>query len=280
MLEIKVNQKGAELSSVKLNGVEKLHDGATFWNKHAPILFPIVGKLKEDKTIIEDQEYHMTQHGFARDMEFEKIKVEENLYYQYQLKATKQTLQKYPYLFSLFVTYKINKNSLKVIYTVKNEDQKDMIFGIGAHPAFKIDVENQEYYLEFQKEERNIIINKLEEGLINKKPLRDFLKEDRIISITKELFQEDALILNNISSNTLSLYNKTKKKKEFDFDFTGFPSMGIWSKPNAPFICIEPWYTTADRIDSTGYLKDKANILMIKPKEEFKCEYIMKFYNT
>ena len=97
MLKIKTVKKGAELVSVKVDNIEKMHDGESFWNRHSPVLFPIVGKLKDGKTIIEGKEYQMGQHGFARDMEFEEIG--EN---SYVLKANEETKIKFPYDFELY----------------------------------------------------------------------------------------------------------------------------------------------------------------------------------
>ena len=131
MLEIKTVKKGAELVSIKIDGVERMHDGENFWNRHSPVLFPIVGKLKDGKTIIEGKEYQMGQHGFARDMEFEELSNN-----SYVLKANEETLKKYPYNFELYISYEVTKNKVTTNYKVVNKDSKEMIFGLGGHPAF------------------------------------------------------------------------------------------------------------------------------------------------
>ena len=119
MIEIKTVNKGAELVSIKFNGEEKMHDGESFWNKHAPVLFPIVGKLKDSKTVIEDNVYEMGQHGFARDMEFEKVS--ENAYV---LKSNDETLKKYPYKFEFYISYEITDDTVITKYKVINNDNK------------------------------------------------------------------------------------------------------------------------------------------------------------
>ena len=148
MLKIKSKRQGAELTSILKDGNEMLFDGKTFWNRQSPILFPIVGQIKEGKTQIEGKIYEMSQHGFARDMEFQEI--EEN---HYILKYNEQTLKKYPYKFELHVIYKIVEDALQVTYEVKNIDNKKIYFGIGGHPAFKCDYSTGDYEIVFEQNE-------------------------------------------------------------------------------------------------------------------------------
>lgn len=276
-LEIKVDKMGAELQSVIVNGKERMHDGKTYWNRHAPNLFPIVGELKNGKTIINGQTYEMTRHGFAREMNFEERKVSDHIY-EYILKDNEETLQKYPFHFTLLIRYEIKGNTLEVTYQVENNDDKEMLFGIGAHPAFRIEIEKEEYELEFEQEEKDMTFKKLKDGLVSDELFENILEENKKIKITKDLFLEDALIIEKMRSNKITLNNKTKNQKELTFDFTGFTHMGIWAKPGAPFVCIEPWYTTADKINHTGYLKDKEGIITVKPNEKFECKYAVEFF--
>lgn len=146
MLKIKSKRQGAELTSILKDGNEMLFDGKTFWNRQSPILFPIVGQIKDGKTQIEGKIYEMSQHGFARDMEFQEI--EEN---HYILKYNEQTLKKYPYKFELHVIYKIVEDALQVTYEVKNIDNKKIYFGIGGHPAFKCDYSTGDYEIVFEQ---------------------------------------------------------------------------------------------------------------------------------
>ena len=153
---------GAELISYKLDGIEKIHqgqdcideNGRVYWKRHFPVLFPIVGKLKQNKTIINGRTYEMGQHGFARDMEFEPVTKLDN-FHSYVLKSNPSTFVKYPFDFSLYVTYRTDENKLTTMYKVVNEGDNNMTFGIGGHPAFKIeqrDLYSDEYYLELRKE--------------------------------------------------------------------------------------------------------------------------------
>lgn len=272
MLEIKTKALGAELTSIKLNGKEKLHQGEQYWNRQAPVLFPIVGKLKDDKTIINNDTFKMSQHGFARDMEFEKIS--EN---HYLLKSSKTTLEKLPFEFELNIQYLVKDNELTTKYTVINKDKKEMIFGLGGHPAFICNYSTGNYQIKFDKQETEIEFKQLENGLISNEKVPNFLKNNSI-DLLPNTFENDAIIIKNIKSNKVILYNKKENKNILEFDFTGFPYLGLWSKVGAPFVCIEPWQNTADRIDSKGKLIEKENIIKLQPKEVFKCEYKVKFY--
>ena len=271
MLEIKTKQSGAELTSIKLNGIEKLHQGESHWKRHAPILFPIVGQLKNGKTIINNNEYEMSQHGFARDMEFEEI--EQNKFF---LKSSEETLKKFPFKFELYVEYTINENELTTTYTVINKDSKTMYFGLGGHPAFICEYSTGDYQIQFNEKEDTIEFMQLENGLISNEKAPNILKNNSI-DLIPDTFEKDAIIMKNLKSNKVTLFNKKENKKILEFDFTGFPYLAFWSKKGAPFVCIEPWHNTTDNIDSNGKFEDKENILKLEPEQEFKSNYKIKF---
>ena len=171
MLKIQTKKLGAELTSIQCNGKERLFqgekildaDGNIYWKRQAPVLFPIVGQLKDSKTQIEGKVYQMTQHGFARDMEFEEILKTENKHH-YVLKYNKDTLKRYPYKFELHIIYEIAENTLIVKYEVKNIDDKKIYFGLGGHPAFNCEYSKEEYEINFQEKEDNIEFLKLKNG--------------------------------------------------------------------------------------------------------------------
>ncbi|MCI8310166.1 MAG: aldose 1-epimerase family protein [Clostridia bacterium] len=271
MLNIKTVNKGAELISVTLDGTQKLHDGQNFWNRHSPVLFPIVGKLKNGKTLINENIYEMGQHGFARDMDFEKIS--EN---SYVLKYNSETLKKFPFKFELYVSYEIDDNTLKTKYKVVNKDNSNIIFGLGGHPAFKCDYSKTNCELKFEKEENNIEFYMLEDGLVVPQKLdKSKFMENNKIKLHKDIFKNDAIIMKNLNSNKVYLIQDDKKILEFDF--SGFKYLAIWSKENAPFVCIEPWMNTTDKIDSDGVFKNKEDILELDSNKEFEIEYKIKF---
>ena len=273
MLEIECSKHGAELTSIKLDGNEKLHQPDSYWGRHAPILFPIVGKLKDNKTKINGNTYEMTQHGFARDMDFEEL--EKNS--KYVLKSNEETLSKFPFKFELYVEYDIKQNKLTTKYTVINKDDKEMLFGLGGHPAFICDYSLEKYELEFNQKEDKIEFYKLQDGLLKTSPIDSILDNNKI-KLTKNIFDEDAIIMKNLNSNIIRLKNIETKETMLEFDFEGFPYLAIWSKKGAPFVCIEPWQNHTDTVDSDGRFKSKPNILKLKPNERFSCNYKVELF--
>ena len=273
MIEIKTVKKGAEMVSLKFNGIERLHDGKEFWNRTSPVLFPIVGKLKGDKTIIEGKEYKMGQHGFARDMEFEEIG--EN---SYVLKYSKETLKKYPYKFELYISYEVFDKEVRVKYRVKNVDDRLIEFGLGAHPAFRCEYSTGKYRLEFENIEDEIEVYQLDGGLVKteKENTRKFIRENRVF-LNENSFDNDAIIFDNLKSERI--YLKTETKTILAVNFKDFPYLGVWSKKDAPFVCIEPWFSTADKVDSNGEYAEKDNLIELKPNQEFKAEFDIEFFD-
>ena len=283
MLKIQTKKLGAELTSVQYNGKEMLFQGAKvldsngniYWKRQAPILFPIVGQLKNSQTQLEGEIYEMSQHGFARDMDFEEISRTENEHH-YMLKYNEETLKKYPYKFELHVIYEIKGDTLTVTYKVKNIDDKTIYFGLGGHPAFNCDYSNGEYEIVFSENEDKIVFLKLKNGLIDTEKAQNILQDNKIY-LKEDTFDNDAVIMKNLKSNKVVLQNHETNQKILEFDFTGFPYLALWSKKGAPFVCIEPWQNTADRIDSTQIYKDKENVIELPKDKEFECKYSIKF---
>lgn len=283
MLKIQTKKSGAELISIQYNGKEMLFQGAKvldsngniYWKRQAPILFPIVGQLKNSQTQIEREIYEMSQHGFARDMDFEEISKTENKHH-YMLKYNEGTLKKYPYKFELHVIYEIIGDTLTVTYKVKNIDDKKIYFGLGGHPAFNCDYSNGEYEIAFSENEDKIEFLKLKNGLIDTEKAQNILQDNKIY-LKEDTFDNDAVIMKNLKSNKVILQNHETNQKILEFDFTGFPYLALWSKKGAPFVCIEPWQNTSDRIDSTQIYKDKENIIELLKDKKFECKYSIKF---
>lgn len=273
-IQIESVRKGAELTSIRWNGIERLHDGKVEWNRHSPILFPMVGRLRNDQTQIDGKTYHMKQHGFARDMEFETIEYTDKVQ-SYLLKSNEITREKYPYDFIINVTHIAKENEVTTQYKIINTDNRDIYFGIGAHPAYKMKYED--CYLEFEKEETNILCYQLEEGLIAKQYKRQ-LKSNKILELEKNTFDNDAIIMQNVISNKLYIKKKETNEKVLEFYFRDFPYLAIWSKQEAPFLCLEPWYTTADEQNSNGEFIHKQGTICLKPSQEFVCEYSATFW--
>ncbi|MDQ6904278.1 MAG: aldose 1-epimerase family protein, partial [Bacteroidota bacterium] len=145
-LSVIINEKGAELQSIQLNGLEYLWQAdAKYWAKHSPVLFPIIGELKDGKYIFDNKEYQLSRHGFARDKIFTAEKIPGEAV-TFSLQSDEQTLSVYPFKFLFSLQYKIKNSGLSCTYIIKNIDDKEMYFSVGAHPAFRVPLnENLQY---------------------------------------------------------------------------------------------------------------------------------------
>ena len=269
-IKAQIKSFGAELNSLKKcdeNFEYIWQANSKYWARHSPVLFPIVGRLKEDSYFYKNKKYSLSQHGFARDKEFEIVQNEAD-FIEFRLKSDEKSLEFYPFFFELNIGYKLDKNSLIVSYKVKNKSDEKMYFSIGAHPAFNTQVGD---FLEFEniKTTKRYFLD--EKGLIYKN--QDLNLENSKLYLDKDLFKDDALVFNdsNIKQITLkNIENKSRVKVKFD----NFPYLGIWSKPNdAPFVCIEPWFGVADEENANQKIEDKKGILSLEKEEEFFCFY-------
>lgn len=286
--QILTSKDGGELVGFKINGIEKIHQGAectdengkVYWKRHSPVLFPIVGKLKRNQSIINGRKYEIFQHGFARDLEFEPVTKLDN-FHSYVLKSNKATLSRYPFEFELYTIYRSDQNKLTTMYKVINTGKTNMPFCIGGHPAFKIDKSKLnigDYYLEFEEEEDKIHFMYLVDGLIGTEYARNPMTTKRIISLDRNTFKNDALIMKGIKSNRISLKDKRENKTLLTMDFEEFPYLAVWSKSGAPFICIEPWIGHSDTIKCSGIFTEKNDIVNLTPNESFECKYTVEFF--
>ena len=287
--QILTSKYGAELQSFKIDGEEKLHqgeecldeNGKAYWDRRFEVLFPTVGKCKKNQTIINGKTYEVTPNGFAKDLEFEPITKLDN-YHSYIYKNDKKLFEKYPYNFSLIVTYRLDANKLTTKYKVVNENEFDMPFGIGSKPALKIDANELakgNYYLEFEDDEDKIHFLYLVDGLVGTEYANNIhLINKRQLPINNDTFKNDAIIVKGVKSKRVSLKNKYTDKPVFTIDYTGFPYLAIWGKKNAPFICIEPWMSTPDNSNGTGVFRQKNDIILLQPKKEFECKYSIEFF--
>lgn len=281
LLSASVNFKGAELSSLKKksSSTEYIWQAdPAHWARHAPILFPIVGRLRNDEYVINKKRYSLTQHGFARDMEFEVVEHEKDMAV-FQLKSTLDTRLAYPFKFLLIVSFQLHNNDLTISYEVVNKSGDAMYFSIGGHPAFNCPVfpgtKKTEYSLEFDEKE-TAFTQRLEDGL-RTNDQEKILENERKIPITESLFDHDALIFDQLKSKKISLVHDGDTLIELQFE--GFPYLGIWSKSaEAPFVCIEPWFGVADRVDHDYDFTKKEGILSLEPKSCFTCSYLIKVH--
>jgi len=236
-LKIAVKHHGAELSSLvkKLTGTEYLWQAdSTYWGRHAPILFPIVGRLQNDTFLIGDQKYAMKQHGLARNMDFELIKSNKDSL-TFELTNSEDTLKNYPFPFGLRLTYSLSENQLIVGYEVFNPSEETLYFSIGGHPAFRCPLQDGEkrsdYQLVFQKREITFT-QRLDNGIRNgKKEL--ILDQQNKLPITDTLFDEDALVFENLTSETVNLQKGDTPILTFNFKVL---NLGLESPTMNPII--------------------------------------------
>ena len=272
-LRIGVNPLGAELSSLynKSTGLEYIWCGdPVFWGKKSPVLFPIVGGLKDNRYKIDGKSYELNRHGFAREKMFRVINQTPSTL-EFELQSDAQTLQVFPFRFTFSIIYTIVAGSLSVTYRVKNTGDERMYFSVGGHPAFQLPLTDtltyEDYYLFFNKKELAGRWPISPDGLIEAASL-PLLEHSQEIKLSKSLFYKDALVFKGLESDEVQL-KSARHPAGLSFSFTGFPYLGIWAAKGANFICIEPWCGIADSVDSTQVLAEKEGIIHLMADEVF-----------
>lgn len=275
-LKIAVNLKGAELKSVfnKVSQQELLWQAdLEFWGKSSPVLFPIVGALKDGKYMYQGKEYHLPRHGFARDYNF-KLEGLSGSQVIFSLEATQETLAVYPFLFKLLIGYTLTADCLEVTYKVENlSDDESMYFSLGAHPAFHVGTKADDflnYALRFNKD-RTLEVNKLHDGLLT--TVKDTITmTNKELPLHYRLFTNDALVLLHMKSDKIALVNDNDEPV-LNFEFENFPYFGIWTVKDSGFICLEPWAGVADFETHNQQLIDKFGINELKPNEIWEASW-------
>lgn len=277
-LKLNVNYHGAELSSVvdKITGFEYIWQAGESWKRHAPVLFPIVGRLIDNTFRFNQNYYQLNQHGFARDMSFTLNSKTRNTL-SFNLKSNEETLKIYPFSFSLDIIYVLNDNKLNVKYKIYNTDHQTIYFSIGAHPAFNTNFDNgnlNDYVLKFNINE--LVTQPLENGLRTEK-LNKIQLNEKTLSLNNNLFKNDAIILGNNQINDIELIHQSQKHS-VKLTCTNWPFFGIWTKENSnDFICLEPWYGITDHQHHNQILKEKEGVIALKPSNTFECQYCITF---
>lgn len=282
VLKIEVEAKGAELKSVKnkITTLEYMWSGdPVFWGKTSPILFPIIGTLKKDTFLFNGKSYSLPRHGFARDSVFEIADSKKDSAV-FILRSNVESLQKYPFEFQFEIHYHLVNDFLEVSYQVKNSSSGTMYFSVGAHPAFKVPLTSNSTYedhrLDFETVEDAPRWPISKEGLIQEKPI-PFFNKTSVISLTRSLFNEDALVFKKLKSSRVSIRSSTHTHG-IDFDFKGFPFLGIWAAKNANFVCIEPWCGIADGVSHDQHLESKEGIEKLGPDALWSRTWKVRFY--
>jgi galactose mutarotase-like enzyme len=271
-----ISALGAELKSLKdpRSGEEFIWQGDPgIWKGSAPVLFPIVGRLKDGMYVLDGVEYNMPKHGLARSRKFTLWRDGENEKC-FVLRSDTDTKQHYPFDFEFFVTFGLESSTLSVSYTVRNTGAGNMYFTLGSHPAFSLPLERaalEDYTIEFGKNE-TLDRYFLDNGLLCTSPQPRYLDNERSIRITQDLFNNDALIFKDIVSRKIDLAHKQDGIR-ITLDTGGAPHLGIWAKPGAPFVCIEPWFGHDDPVDATFEFSRKNGIMTLSGGSEFRAGY-------
>jgi galactose mutarotase-like enzyme len=280
-----VQERGAELGSFRniLANLEYIWQAdPAIWSRHAPVLFPLVGRLKDDTYEYQGQSYTLPQHGFARDQVFRVVDKSATTL-GFELVDSPKTLLNYPFRFKLRINYRLEENKLTVDYEVQNTGSEDLYFSIGGHPGFSCPLFPEkgevfsDYFLQFEKPEtlaRYLIEDGLQTGETEPVPLMN----NTDLPLQYELFEKDAIVLKNIASEKLSMRSNLHGHG-LNFTFRGYPYLGIWTKgENAPFICLEPWHGIAGSIDGPTELTQKEGIKKLSAGDVFTCAYTIEVF--
>lgn len=285
VVAIQVDSHGAELKSLKKlsTGTEYMWCGdAKYWGRTSPVLFPFVGGLNNKEYRTKGTTYPMSQHGFARDMEFSYIgedKSKEGLpEIWFELKSSEETLQKYPYEFVLKLGYRLDANKVEVLWQVENPAEEELPFSIGGHPAFNCPIEEgtkqSDYFVDFGDVDEIVSSRIGENGLVNG-CMDVYGLSDGKLAITENLFDHDALVIEEGQTHYVALCKKDGTPYlEINMEA---PLFGVWSPPGkqAPFVCLEPWYGRCDSEYFDGELAEREWSNLLAGKEVWKASYVI-----
>lgn len=277
-IQLRVKQEGAEICSIKSikSGKEFIWEGIPeIWGSQAPVLFPVIGALKNNTYQYNDKIYSLPKHGFIRHNQELKVKRFANERLVFNYRYTPETLKIYPFQFDFSISFQLMGNKIVVLHKVTNLGQDEMLFSLGGHPAFKCPINHDENledcYLEFEKNETASTYELTATGLVTQKTNQILNKTDTL-PITKDLFLNDALIFKKLKSKKVSL-KSLKSDEAVIVRFNDFNYLGIWAKPGAPFVCIEPWLGIADSENADGDFKNKEGLIKLLPREHFMAQY-------
>lgn len=278
VLSVGVQKKGAELCSIKdlETGTEYIWQAdPQIWPSYAPNLFPVIGVLKDGEYYFEGEKFSLPKHGFVRHNNNVRLAHRDETGLTFELSYSEETLKNYPFKFRFQISFRLEAKTLQVSHKVSNLDEKPLYFSLGGHPAFNTPTgegeEYEDYFLQFdQKQDLNsYVLN--EDGLLTIKT-RVIAEDNDKIGLHKNLFDDDALIFKNISSKKVSL-NSRKSGTILTVAYDDFNNLGVWAKPGAPYVCIEPWLGIADNAETDQDIKTKEGIMELMPSQIFNASY-------
>ena len=281
--KIQVKEAGAELCSIKslTTGREYIWQAnPDVWNGSAPVLFPVIGRLKEGKYSYDGKTYEMARHGFVRNNPKVKLINRTSSRLSFVLSSSEETLKSYPFKFDLKVSFFLFENKLQVFHEVVNMNEEPMHFGIGAHPAFNcpwMDGESyDDYFIEFERNENASVFEVKSSGLLGRKEI-PFLNNTNKMELSHELFQRDVKIFTELNSSEVSI-KSSKNKGKISINFDDFPFLGIWAKTNGDFVCIEPWDGLPDYENTDKDFKTKSGNVNLQPGNTHYASYTIQIF--
>lgn len=259
--------RGAELCSLTLEGQgELIWQAGSAWPRHAPNLFPIVGRLRDDTLVHEGAAYPMTQHGFARDLEFSWLELGAD-YCRAVLTDSDETRARYPFAFNLEVIYRLSEESgLTQTWYLRNPGRVSLPASLGAHPAFRwpldLDAAKITHWLRFDQAEP-APVRRLSGGLLSPEVFETPIEGD-LLRLDDSLFDADALILDQVASQGLTYAGPGLALR---IEWQGFEQLGLWSKGGGEFLCVEPWSGYASPMGFIGEFSEKPGVFILNPGE-------------
>lgn len=273
ILKAQFSNKGAELISLKYYDKELIWFAQEPWKRHAPILFPIVGKLKDDFYYYQNQKYFLPQHGFARDKEW-LCTFQNETFIEFELTDDADTFKYYPFHFSIIAQYSLNNNSLNIHFQILNPYHYPMPFSLGYHPAFYLPHQLNNYYLKFLPHQQEIISSSLNNGLLTH--LNNTINLDNsTLKLNTSLFDNDAIVLEKQNIEEIQIHND-KDDYYISIISKGLKNWGIWTKPKCnDFICIEPWMGIADVENHNHIIEQKKDIILLQPYQIWEWDILI-----
>jgi galactose mutarotase-like enzyme len=278
-LKISVQKTGAELCSVvdKSTNQQYMWCGDTaVWGSFGPVLFPIIGCLKDNEFLIEDKSYSVPKHGFIRNNSNLESKILNENTIEFRYKYNENTLKNYPYLFEFELQFVLVGKTIHIEHTIINHhEEKPMYFSLGGHPGFKCPFfegeKYEDYYIEFEQIENDSTCKVTPDGLIDVNTV-PCLENTNRLQLHPLIFENDALIFKNLKSKKVTL--KTDAHTfGVEISFSDFNYLGIWAKPNAPFVCIEPWLGISDSVNTNKDFTQKEGIQLLEAGNQTKFTY-------
>ncbi|MEZ4777399.1 MAG: aldose 1-epimerase family protein [Bacteroidia bacterium] len=283
-LRIAVKPSGAELCSIQAlaTGKEYMWEGnPAIWGSFAPVLFPIVGTLKDNTYLYNGKSYQLFRHGFFRGNDKVTLVKKTENQLAFSLKSDAESLKVYPFEFEMVIAFTLEGKSVHISHEVRNTGNETMFFSVGGHPAFKCPLNEgetyEDYYLHFDQKENATTWDLNSGGIITQKG-RVVLDNSDQLPLDRHLFDHDALIFKHLRSASVSL-NHYLNGPVLEVDFNGWPYLGIWAKPQAPYVCIEPWLGIADSVDTDQQIENKEGILSLLPGKTFMATFSIKIMN-